>query len=429
MVKAIEELDYKDENILSIVKKTMQLYLYSTINRALALVWGTEVEELIDDLRRQYVGLEDYRRFYCKTRMLDKSVMPIFIDMLQIDKIIKTEKTLNLSNFQQMVLFCKDKYSSDYVYYPYLVTMYDFSMIFCIEQLMKSEKPFGDFVTIYEAQIQNYVVSNYLIDDNINKIKQLIQVDNFKDKDITFKEAFLVKVNNNKKNKLRLAIANVRLNHNNFKKIVIDKPNRRYLRYRDMSKIINEAIDEKADMLIMPESYMPFEWLATVARTCARNNLAIVTGVEHIKIGMRIFNLSAIILPYEDLDNKSAFISFHLKTHYAPAEKQEINGYRLDEVKGGALSRDIHCYCVQVNSSDYGDSRITKPSKTEEKDIMRTKGGINSTILIDEIDIEKMREFQLKSYNLQAYDKSFKPTPPGFDPEIVLKKIKGESII
>lgn len=360
--------------------------------------------------------------------------------------------------------------------------MYDFSMIFCIEQLMKSEKPFGDFVTIYEAQIQNYVVSNYLIDDNINKIKQLIQVDNFKDKDITFKEAFLVKVNNNKKNKLRLAIANVRLNHNNFKKIVIDKPNRRYLRYRDMSKIINEAIDEKADMLIMPESYMPFEWLATVARTCARNNLAIVTGVEHIKIGMRIFNLSAIILPYEDLDNKSAFISFHLKTHYAPAEKQEINGYRLDEVKGEhyelyqwhdcyfpvyccyeltsitersifqsycdflvaiewnkdinyysnilqSLSRDIHCYCVQVNSSDYGDSRITKPSKTEEKDIMRTKGGINSTILIDEIDIEKMREFQLKSYNLQAYDKSFKPTPPGFDPEIVLKKIKGESII
>ena len=81
VVKAIEELDYKDENILSIVKKTMQLYLYSTINRALALVWGTEVEELIDDLRRQYVGLEDYRRFYCKTRMLDKSVMPIFIDM------------------------------------------------------------------------------------------------------------------------------------------------------------------------------------------------------------------------------------------------------------------------------------------------------------------------------------------------------------
>ena len=30
-----------------------------------------------------------------------------------------------------------------------------------------------------------------------------------------------------------------------------------------------------------------------------------------------------------------------------------------------SLSRDMHCYCIQVNTSDYGDSRITRPSKTE----------------------------------------------------------------
>lgn len=58
-----------------------------------------------------------------------------------------------------------------------------------------------------------------------------------------------------------------------------------------------------------------------------------------------------------------------------------------------SLSRDIHCYCVQVNSSNYGDSRITMPSKTEEKDIMRTKGGKNSTILVDEIDIKRLGSF------------------------------------
>ena len=60
---------------------------------------------------------------------------------------------------------------------------------------------------------------------------------------------------------------------------------------------------------------------------------------------------------------------------------------------------------------------------------MRTKGGKNNTILVDEIDIAKLRKFQIKEYNLQTYDKSFKPTPPGFEPEIILKKIKGESII
>lgn len=488
IVDAIDALDYKNNTILSEVKKTLQLYLNSTLRRSLALVWGTEVEEFVEALCRQYVSREgesriivkrlrkEYRKAYCTTRMVDKSVMPIFIDMLKMREIYKTEDTLNLCNFNQMLLFSKGDWESNYVYYPYLVTMYDFSMIFCIMQLETRENHFGKFESIYNDQIKNYVTSNYLVPDNISVVKQLIRVDKFNDKN-----AFLVQVNNSKKDKLRLAIANVRLNHDNFKKLVIDHPNRSYQRYNDLSKLINAAIDERADMLIMPEAYMPFEWLATVARTCAKNNLAIVTGIEHIKLGTKVFNLTATILPYEDLLNKSAFISFHLKNHYAPAEKQEINGYRLNEMKGGhyelyrwhdcyfpvyccyeltsimqramfqsyadflvaiewnrdvnyysnileSLSRDIHCYCVQVNSSDYGDSRITKPSKTEEKDIMRTKGGINSTILVDEIDIGKIREFQLKEYNLQAYDKSFKPTPPGFNPDIVLKKIKGEEL-
>lgn len=489
IVDAIDVLDYRDDTILAEVKKTLELYLYAALSRTLALVWGTEVDEFIESLCKQYVSREnqsqmianhlwrEQRKAYCKTRMVDKSVIPIFIDMLKMGKIYKTKDTLNLCNFQQMILFSKEIWDSNYVYYPYLVTMYDFSMISCIEQLNASENNFDEFDSIYSAQVNNYVTSNYLVPDNVSSIKKLIQVDEFDDKN-----AFLVQVNNSKKERLRLAIANVRLNHDNFEKVVIDKPNRSYQRYKDLSKLINAAIDEKADMLIMPESYMPFEWLATVARTCARNNLAVITGIEHIKIGTKVFNLTAIILPYEDLLNKSAFISFHLKRHYAPAEKQEINGYRLNEMNGEhyelyrwhdcyfpvyccyeltsiteralfqsyadflvaiewnkdvnyysnileSLSRDIHCYCVQVNSSDYGDSRITKPSKTEEKDIMRTKGGRNSTILVDEIDIGKIREFQLKEYNLQAYDKSFKPTPPGFEPEIVLKKIKGEELI
>ena len=489
IIDAINVLDYENEEILSKVKTTMLLYLYSTLSRSLALVWGDEIDEIIEGVCRRHVGRQNdsqrvinnlcvkQRKFYCETRMVDKSVMPIFIDMIMMNKIYKTKETVNLCNFQQMLKFTKLNWGSDYFYYPYLVTMYDFSMISCVEQLKRDGSPFSDTESMYSKQINNYVVSNYRLQDNVNIVKQLIQVEKFEDKN-----AIMVQVSNTKKDRLKLAIANVRLNHDNFKRLVMDNPNRSYQRYRDLSSLINAAIDEKADMLIMPEAYVPFEWLATVARTCARNDLAIVTGIEHVKVGTQVFNLTATILPYEDLMNKSAFISFHLKNHYAPAEKQEINGYRLNEVKGNhyelyqwhncyfpvyccyeltsiaeramfqsyadflvaiewnrdvkyysnileSLSRDIHCYCVQVNSSDYGDSRITKPSKTEEKDIMRTKGGKNSTILVDEIDIKKMREFQLKEYSLQAYDKNFKPTPPGFKPEIVLRKIKGESLL
>ena len=494
VIKAIDALEYQDEEQLFQIKQTMQLYLYSILSRAMALVWGKQVDLWIDSLAQEYADRQDYvmlskdewdshRRAYCRTRMVDKSVTPILVDMLQMDRIYETKSdTLNLCNFEQMMAFSKHTWISNYFYYPYLVTMYDFSMIHCMEELKKEENPFCHMTNIYRRQMSHYVKSNYRVRQHLDDVKQLVQVEKLQYEGGGAQDNFLVKIGNDKKDKLRLAIANVRLNHDNFKKVVIDRPNRSYQRYKNLSKIINEAIEERADMLIMPEAYLPFEWLAIVARTCAKNNLAVVTGIEHMKVGTRIFNLTAVILPYEDLANKSAFISFHLKTHYAPAEKQEINGYRLEEVKGRhyelyqwhdcyfpvyccyeltaimeraifqsyadfliaiewnkdihyysnileSLSRDLHCYCIQVNSSDYGDSRITKPSKTEEKDIVRTKGGVNSTILVDEIDIAKMRDFQLKEYPLQAYDKNFKPTPPGFQPEIVLKKIKGESVV
>ena len=39
-----------------------------------------------------------------------------------------------------------------------------------------------------------------------------------------------------------------------------------------------------------------------------------------------------------------------------------------------ALSRDLHCYIAQVNTSQFGDSRLTQPSETARKDILKLKG-------------------------------------------------------
>lgn len=72
-----------------------------------------------------------------------------------------------------------------------------------------------------------------------------------------------------------------------------DKPDRSYLRYKDISSVVNQAIEGKVDMLVMPEAFVPFEWLNTLARTCARNNLAIITGIEHVKINDNVLNLTA----------------------------------------------------------------------------------------------------------------------------------------
>jgi hypothetical protein len=59
------------------------------------------------------------------------------------------------------------------------------------------------------------------------------------------------------------------------------------------------------------------------------------------------------------------------------------------------------------------------------RDIIRTKGGRNNTVLVDNIDIYALREFQIKSYELQRQDDAFKPTPPDFDPDVVMNKING----
>ena len=369
---------------------------------------------------------------------------------------------------------------------------FDFDITSCIEEITKADNdflpPFCNLEEIFEDEMKRYITSNYLVDDYTKheaygaiKIKPICKKKMRDSNDYT-KDDYFISVGNAKKQRIRIAIANVKINSTNFERLVKDCPNRSYTRYKDLSQIVNSAIDQKADMLIMPEAFVPFEWLSTLARTCAKNKLAIVTGVEHIIIRKKVFNITAIILPYSEDVYKCAHISFHVKKHYAPSEIEKIEGYRLNPIEGmhyelykwndcyfpvyccyeltsisdrsrfqsyadvivavewnrdvkyysnilESLSRDIHCYCIQVNSSEYGDSRITKPSRSEEKDVIRTKGGINSSILVEDIDISELRNFQIKEYSLQQKDDLFKTTPPDFRHENVLKKIKGEEIV
>ena len=279
--------------------------------------------------------------------------------------------------------------------------------------------------------------------------------------------------------KLRVAVANIRMDISSFEQAVMHKPDRSYRRYQQIAELVNTAVREKADMLVMPEACTPKEWLPTLARTCEKNHLAVVTGVEHIIADNCVYNLTAVILPYEEkwTGQWHSVILYHSKNHFAPEEKRMIEGLHLRAMEGTgdaeanedakyelygwngfwfsvyccfeltsirdrsifqsyidalvavewnhdvnyysniieSLSRDIHCYCIQTNTSEYGDSRITKPSKTENKDILRLKGGSNATAHIGVIDLEQLRKFQMKAYSGQKEDKAFKPTPPDFD--------------
>lgn len=502
-VKLIEYSSKDSQITVENVKESLYLFLHSILCRNFALVWkkdslsaqGKIYSQNEDFLKSISVEYDEYGKYedhlnnfcmaYCKSCMIDNYVLPINISVLPIDNIAPKEIEenkigVNLTRFNEVLRLGLNEWNNKYTYYPYIVNMYDFSMLSFVKEIM-GDKPFDDYKNIHKQQNENYIATNYKLDESDERWQNITNSISVSELKSSSKDFFLIGVGNDKKTKLRLAVANVRLNYQNFKNVVEGTPNRSYKRYRELSTVVNQALDYHVDMLVMPEAYVPFEWLPILARTCAKNDMAIVTGVEHIKYGDKIFNFTAIVLPYTyNTDSKCALISFHLKRHYAPREKEKINGYRLQEVEGShyelykwkdcyfpvyccyeltsisdrslfqsyadlviavewnkdvnyysnileSLSRDIHCYCVQVNTSDYGDSRITKPAKTEEKDIIRTKGGINSTVLIDDVDINELREFQFKDYTLQKGDR-FKHTPPGFDPNIVLKKIRGEKL-
>ncbi len=90
-----------------------------------------------------------------------------------------------------------------------------------------------------------------------------------------------------------------------------------------------------------------------------------------------------------------------------------------------SAARDIHCYVVQTNDSTYGDSRIVAPANTESMNLVRVKGGENETFLTTTLELQALREHQIKSVAYQMRPGSaFKPVPAGWDRALVRKRMR-----
>lgn len=490
IIDAIEASVYSKEinnsDRIKSISESLHMVLYAGIAKSLSHVWGSHVRDHISELI-QTTGKYDqpdilmYRHNYCHARMCDKYIMPAMIDayFARQDDIFDDSKSINLTQVTDALKYIHiiDRMQVAYRFYPYMISPQDIMMTLTLGKI-------ADDITIKNSPTSNdnmnklFFKLNY---DHPNGDKTIedICVKEFNYADIeNVRETYLIKVGQRKKLKFKIAVANAHLYDQYVLGALIDAPIRTLERYSKLSTIINCALENGTDILILPESYVPVEWIPALARVCARNQMALITGIEHVKVGTSVYNLTATILPYESEDYRYSYINFHNKVFYAPHEKRLINGYQLTEIQGNSydlfvwndlwfstyccyeltsiidrslfmsyvdmmaivewnrdvnyysgiidtLSRDIHCYCVQVNCSDYGDSRITMPAKTEIKDILKTKGGINETVLIGEIDVARLRLFQLKGYELQKDDPRFKPTPPQFNRDIVKKKIKG----
>lgn len=125
-----------------------------------------------------------------------------------------------------------------------------------------------------------------------------------------------------------------------------------------------------------------------------------------------------------DIRSRSMFMS---KVDFVIAVEFNKDIHYFSDVVG-SWARDLHCFIVQVNSSHFGDSKIVKPSKTDEKTLVQVKGGENTVVLVSTLQIKELRDFQLGTYIVQQDNKRFKFTPPGFDYDMALKRYNDEEV-
>ncbi len=405
------------------------------------------------------------------------------INLIKYDYLRNALTTLEEDDFE----FDKKKLK----YAPRFIYLYEFNSMDLLRNLiLKSKDPntrfFEDFnQSLYNTSFNTFFDVNYTQRNGFynSKSKEQTQAhcNNLKNYYFQIEEGFRNESNDlgynkltipkSKKilKKLRIAVANIRVEESNIASSLFSQPNTDRERRKQFIDLLNHAEKVKADMLILPEVSVPYRWLPLLADQARRKQRAIIAGLEHIRINDVCYNLLATILPLEHNGIKDVIINLRLKNHYSPLESQTIinkgkkvpllkkslynlfvwgnihfsnyNCYELADINHRALfkskvdilfaseynqdvnyfsnivetvSRDVHCYFAQANSSDFGDSRITKPSKTASKDILRLKGGENSVVLSGTIDINELREFQ--KTRVPGQDTSiFKNTPPDFD--------------
>lgn len=80
-----------------------------------------------------------------------------------------------------------------------------------------------------------------------------------------------------------------------------------------------------------------------------------------------------------------------------------------------ATTLDLHCFVVQANNRQFGDSRIRGPfKKPHMRDVVQLKGGAHDYFVVAEIDPTALRKFQSDALPDLSDSAEFKPFPVGF---------------
>jgi len=297
----------------------------------------------------------------------------------------------------------------------------------------------------------------------------------------------------NKHSNFSLAFVNTEVSLVNMTNSLRKTPNVMAARYKQLAQILKKSRMERkprakedrcANVLLLPEFFIPLGLLSSITRHAVKNDTLTITGLEHSVVGKYAYNFIVTILPFTTGTTQDAVVVFRLKNHYSHAEGELVKeehsvvpkakpacydlfnwrnlyfapyycfeladvGHRalfkskIDLLVGvewnrdtpyfsnivESISRDLHCYVAQVNTSQFGDTRLTQPKETALKNVLQLKGGENDAVLIAELNIAEIREFQRKAYGDTHKKKKFKPLPPDYEHENVRKRIRNEHVL
>lgn len=284
--------------------------------------------------------------------------------------------------------------------------------------------------------------------------------------------------------KIQVALANIPVRDSDIQDSYLGKPDLSRKRLKPIANLLNDiskwrnSAGEKIDLLVFPEVSIPYAWESMLVAWARKHRIGVVCGLEHRVTGGVAFNEVLAALPYRAANNHWACMPVRrLKRLYSPEEifiltnegltvpaakdKYHLiqwrgtsfaiyNCYELASIEDRSLfkgkvdfvvgtefnrdvhyfsnivesaARDLHCYVIQVNGSQFGDSRVVSPSKMEKMNPLRIKGGDNLTFLTMNLDLKALRDHQRKGYGLQKESDVFKPTPPGFNQKDLLIRI------
>ena len=455
----------------------------NNIFKALLFITNKDKEEIIKNYHNQLsiaisLSLSIKLDYYKKNEFLNE-----YIDLAEkfrkarmirknYSKTLPLSELINHEDFKDNNII-NPKFLVGYDYYPRYIHYHEISLLNYVYNILNDSIEEKNVKTINQESQEIFNSISNSNKSTLNYMSKIIE-------DRNNNELFTIELQENKfKSKLKVAVANFNIDSKIFTPEYIRKPDINPNRKKDFINLLNQAESEKVDLLVLPECSIPFSWLYWIVDFAHKRQIGLVFGLEHvISKNNYAYNLMVTLLPVKLQKYNSLHIDIRVKKHYSPEEERILKGYgykipintydqvifnwnnvhfttfncfELANISDRAKykskidlliaseynrdieyflnivessSRDLHCYVVQSNNAEYGDNRIYSPSKEKyERDIVKVKGGENSTLLVGTLDIKKLREFQIKEYELQRSDRFFKPTPPDYDKQIVKERI------